>query len=108
VREHLLTTYGFHQFTANTINDAAVLDEEFRKAREQGYAVDREESTIDGCCFGAPIRTSRGHVGAALSISMPKTRLVDEARIVNALKRATDAISEKLVSAELHLRTDLK
>lgn len=108
VREHLLTTYGFHQFTPNTISDAAVLDEEFRKVREQGYAVDREESTMDGCCFGVPIRTSVEEVRAALSISMPKTRVLDEQRIVGALKRATQAISEQLISSEPHFASDLK
>ena len=107
-REYLLTTYGFHQFTPNTIGDAAVLDEEFRRVREQGYAVDREESTMDGCCFGAPIRTSSGHVDAALSISMPKTRLIDEERIVSAVKRAAHAISAELVSVDAHPSEDVK
>lgn len=108
LREHLLTTYGFHQFTPNTISDAAALDEEYRRVREQGYAVDREESTMDGCCFGAPIRTSGDHVDAALSISLPKTRLVHEKRIVNAVRRAARAISEELVSAESRSSEDLK
>ena len=108
VREHLLTTYGFHQFTPNTINDAAVLEEEFQRVREQGYAVDREESTMDGCCFGVPIRTSSDEVRAATSISMPKTRVADEERIIAALKRATEGVSQQLVSAEPHSAKNLK
>lgn len=100
VREHLLTTYGFHQFTPRTISDAALLDEEYGKIREQGYAVDREESTLDGCCFGASIRTSPDRINAALSISLPKARLNDEEKLIVAVKRGARAISERLVSVQ--------
>jgi IclR family transcriptional regulator, acetate operon repressor len=98
VREHLLTTYGLHSFTALTITDAAVLEQELRRVREQGFAVDREESTIGGCCFGAPIWTSPGRACAAISMSFPKDRAVGEPKIVEAVRRTAKSISDDLAS----------
>ena len=95
-REHLLTTYGICAFTPRTITDSALLDEEFRCVRDRGFAVDREESTTDGCCFGAPIWTSADRVGAAISLSLPKVRLTGEQKIVDAVRRTAQAISTQL------------
>jgi DNA-binding IclR family transcriptional regulator len=96
LREHLLTTYGLHPFTPRTITDASLLEDEFRRVREQGYAADREESTAGGYCFGAPIWVSPTHVAAALSISLPEARLTDERRIVDAVRRTARSISDQL------------
>ncbi len=96
VREHLLTAYGMHSFNARTITDTSQLEQEFQHVREHGYAVDREESTTGGCCFGAPIWTKPGEVGAALSMSLPKDRAIDEQRIIDGVRRAARAISEDL------------
>lgn len=98
VREHLLTAYGLHSFTPHTITDAALFDQELCRVREQGYAIDREESTTGGCCFGAPIWTSPGRAGAALSLSLPKDRATDEQKIVDAVRRTAQSISEDLAS----------
>jgi IclR family acetate operon transcriptional repressor len=97
-REHLVATYGIHAFTPRTIIDATELDEEFNRVLQQGFAVDREESTPDGCCFGAPIWTAKGkgHVEAALSLSLPKVRLTDESKIIEALRRTARLISNQL------------
>ena len=96
LREHLLTAYGLHAFTPRTITDAALLDEEFRRVREQGYAVDREESTTGGYCFGAPVWVSAERVAAALSLSLPEARLADERKLVDAVRRTARTISERL------------
>jgi DNA-binding IclR family transcriptional regulator len=95
-REHLLTAYGICAFTPRTITDAALLDEEFRRIRERGYAMDREESTPDGCCFGAPVWLSAERVGAALSMSLPKARLTDEPKIIDAVRRTAQSISVQI------------
>lgn len=97
-REHLLAAYGIQPFTPHTIVEPTELDEEFGRVRQQGFGVDREESALDGCCFGAPIWTTRDHVGAALSISLPKVRLSDEAKIVESLQRTAQLVSESLSS----------
>ena len=78
VRRKLLVSYGLQRFTPNTITDESKLREEFKKIRKQQYAYEGEESTWDGCCFGAPIFI--GYAGehdaavAAISVSMPKSR----------------------------------
>ena len=74
-RERLLRSYGILQMTPKTITDETLLREEFRRVREQGYAVDNEETTMDGHCFGAPIMLADGEVLAAISMSLPATRV---------------------------------
>ena len=96
-REHLVTAYGIQSITPQTITDPTELDNEFQRVRNRGFAVDREESAPHGCCFGAPIWAPRDSVGAALSLSLPKVRLVDEAKIIEAVRRTTRTISERLL-----------
>ncbi|MGH9665839.1 MAG: IclR family transcriptional regulator, partial [Bryobacteraceae bacterium] len=74
-RERLLRSYGIYAFTKQTITDENEIAAELERVRERGYSTDAEETTPDGCCFGAPIFTSPGEVLAAISISIPKTRL---------------------------------
>ena len=81
VSRKLLVSYGLQRFTGNTITDEKLLREEFERIRERGYASESEESTLDGYCFGVPLYLqsgkSPGVAVAALSISMPKSRLPD-------------------------------
>ena len=61
-----------------------------------GYSLDAEESALEGCCFGAPIQDASGAVYAALSLSMPKSRMKPAAlrpRVIAAVRRAADRIS---------------
>jgi IclR family acetate operon transcriptional repressor len=97
-REHLVRSYGVMPMTQNTITDENVLAQEFAHIREQGYASDRAETCVDGTCFGAPIRDANADVVAAISISVPTTRLdaVPKERIVTAIKTAAEAISAEI------------
>lgn len=95
-REKLVRSVGSYRFTNQTITDRVELAREFQRVRNQGFAVDREESVNDGCCFAVPIRSDSGGVPAALSVSMPKARLGDgahEKAIVDALRATADQIS---------------
>ena len=74
-REHLLRSYGINAITANTIVDEDALANEFRHIREIGSAMDRGETCLEGHCFGAPIHGPDGDVFAAISISLPISRL---------------------------------
>ena len=58
------------KITAHTITDYGVLEQEFARIRQQGYAVDREETVEGACCIGVPIRDSSGAVVASISASM--------------------------------------
>lgn len=97
--EKLLRSYGIYCYTKHTITDEVELKKEFEKIRSLGYALDAEESILEGCCFGAPIFDGEQRAMAAVSISVPKMRLKskeDRARIVTALKAKTEIISRKI------------
>lgn len=79
-RAALLARTGLPRFTPNTICDPAALDEELKKVKAQGYALDHEEREQDVACLAAPVRDYRGQVVAALSISAPASRLGPERR----------------------------
>lgn len=98
-REKLLRSYGIYRFTKQTITDRTELDQEFARVRHQKFAADLEESVSDGHCFAVPIFGSAGGVGAAISVSLPKTRLLDadhRKAILTALRATADQIAADL------------
>ena len=98
-REKLLRSYGMYRFTEHTITDRTELDREFARVREQSFAVDLEESVYDGHCFAVPIFGSEGDVGAAVSLSLPKSRERDAEHrkaILAALRATADQIAADL------------
>ncbi len=64
--------------TVNSIDNLADLKREIAEVRLRGYAVDRGETADDLRCVGAPIYDAHGTVVAAVSISVPITRMNDE------------------------------
>lgn len=98
-REKLLRSYGMWRFTDQTIADRNELDREFDRIRTQGFAVDREETVADGICFGVPIYGQSNEVSAAISMSLPKSRVRDVAHekvILTALEATAGQISAEL------------
>jgi IclR family acetate operon transcriptional repressor len=98
-REKLLRSYGVYRFTERTITDRTELEREFARVRERRFATDLEESVSDGHCFGVPIFGSAGEVGAAISVSLPKARVVDadhQKAILTALRATADQIAAAL------------
>ncbi len=96
--ERLLRSYGILRMTPHTITDETLLREEFRRVREQGYALDNEETTLDGQCFGCPIFTGDGEVLAAISLSMPKSRVgsaENQRKLVDSVVSTARAISKE-------------
>jgi DNA-binding IclR family transcriptional regulator len=101
-RNKLLHSYGFLRFTPNTITDELALRENFEMIRKQGHAFDAEESTPDGCCFAVPLVIEPYGAIAALSLSMPKSRLPQDAgakKIVQTLLEASNQIVRDLGQA---------
>jgi DNA-binding IclR family transcriptional regulator len=76
--ERLVHEHGLPRRTANTIVDPVELCKELARVREQGYALDNEETEPGGRCVAAPIRDVQGRVIAAISITGPTTRLTLE------------------------------
>jgi IclR family acetate operon transcriptional repressor len=98
-REKLLRSYGTWRFTPQTITDRNELEREFERVRAQGFALDREETIPEGNCFGVAIRGESNEVAAAISVSIPKSRVRDarhEKAIVAAIRATADQISAEL------------
>jgi DNA-binding IclR family transcriptional regulator len=101
-REKLLRSFGTYRFTKHTITDRKELNREYESIRLQKYAIDREECALDGICFCAPIFGLTGQVSAAISISLPKTRLRDSAHeeaIIAAVRASADQLAVDLQKA---------
>jgi len=60
--------------TPNSIVRHEALHAELERARQHGFAQNREEWRLDVCGLGAPIHDARGQAVAALGISMPSIR----------------------------------
>ncbi len=67
--EEIVQKHGLPLMTQNTITDQDKLMESLAAYRRKGYAVDNEEETMGVKCVAMAIRTSRGDVAGALSIS---------------------------------------
>lgn len=67
-----------YPFTSNTITSVEALRAELAKVREQGYAVDNEETLVGIACVGAPVFDRQGRVVAALSISGPADKILGD------------------------------
>ena len=95
-RERLLRSFKIYRFTDQTITDQKDLSREYENIRLQKFAIDREECAPGGVCFSVPIFGPGGQVSAAISLSMPKTRLRDseqEKSIIEALRAAADQLA---------------
>ncbi|GBD15948.1 Transcriptional regulator KdgR [bacterium HR26] len=66
--------------------------------RARGYAIDRGETLADVNCFGVPIHDATGAVVAAMSISVPVTRVTPErtSELVAAVSQAAADLSRRL------------
>lgn len=71
-RDRYLATHPLNKLTANTIVDRPRLDNEFRKIRQDGYALDREEFTLGLACLAVPIDGIA--TSFALGLSAPADR----------------------------------
>jgi len=61
---------GLRGYTEHTITDPQELLAELELARQDGFAVDREEFDTSFCCLAAPIRDARGRFRAVLGLSV--------------------------------------
>jgi DNA-binding IclR family transcriptional regulator len=100
IRAKLLRSYGTPVVTSHTITGEIELQREFERIRRRGFAEDREESATGGVCFAAPILAgdtkTPEHAIGAISMSVPKLRLANERRIVQAVKSTAREISSAL------------
>jgi IclR family KDG regulon transcriptional repressor len=76
--EEIVKRYGLSQRTPNTITDLDKLLVEVGKVRQSGYALDLEEDDEDMVCVAAKVVDKHGKIIAGISISGPKSRVLDK------------------------------
>jgi DNA-binding IclR family transcriptional regulator len=64
--------------TPRTITDITQLHAAIDEARQRGYAIDIEESTVGLCCVAAPVYDATGQIVAGMSVSVPSMRFTPE------------------------------
>jgi IclR family KDG regulon transcriptional repressor len=93
------------KLTPNTIDEIPKLIEELAKIREQGFALDNEETFPGIRCVGAPVRDGRGRVIAAVSATVPAQRM-DDKRIRELWRLVTNTarmISERVAASKMEV-----
>lgn len=94
-----LSPREFKRFTSNSIMDVKALKRELQQIRNQGYAVDDEETDEGVRCVSAPIRDYASRVVGAVSISGPVTRFSPERmerELIPLVKNGAEEISARL------------
>ena len=97
----LLEAYGLIRRTEYSICDRQALRDELELVRQRGWGCDREESTMGGICFGAPIFDRAGRAIAALSVSSPTQRMTAarEKQIQESVVQAGIKVTKALQSS---------
>ena len=86
-----------HPLTSHTITDPQQLQKQLKKARRDGYAVDDGEIEVGLICFSAPIYDVDRRVIAAVSVSGPDYRMMeDQSLMTDAVRRTAENISRLL------------
>jgi DNA-binding IclR family transcriptional regulator len=91
------------KLTPNTITEMPRLLEELGRIREQGFALDNEETFPGIRCVGAPIRDAGGKVIAAVSVTVPAQRMSDERvrELWRLVTKSARMISERVAASKM-------
>jgi DNA-binding IclR family transcriptional regulator len=84
--------------TAHSISSVPALVAELDQVRVKGLAIDNCESNPDVCCVGAPVFDHSGSMVAAMSVSVPTSR-VDETwpgRLADLVSQGARELSRRL------------
>ncbi len=96
--EEVVDQRGLPGRTDRTITTIAALRAHLRRVREQGYAIDNEESVVGLRCVAAPIFDDRNRIAAAMSASGSAAEFNEETipGLLGAIKRTAGIISARL------------
>lgn len=104
--KELFENVEMERYTPTSIGSLADLQTEVARIRAQGYAIDDCESNPDVRCVAAQVRDSAGAVVAAISISVPESRMTDSvlAGHIAKVTEAADRLSRRLGYQASHAR----
>lgn len=93
-RRKLLASAPLKRYTPQTVTDLDALEEELRRARRDGYAIDDEEFLPGLICVAVLVPTESGRSNLCVAAQAPVMRLTaDKAlQLLPALQRAAEAI----------------
>jgi len=97
--QQIIQQHGLPARTENTITNEDTLYEELESVREQGFSINRQESTEGLRAVGVPVKRNSGAILGALSISGPSNRLqgeVFEEEIPSLLKGAANELELRI------------
>ncbi len=77
--------------TERTIVDVELLIAEFRRVRDQGYAVIDQELELGLCSIAVPLRNRRGDIIAALNVGAPAAHVAPSQMVDQFLPRLLEA-----------------
>ncbi len=94
VRARILPKIKYERFTSSTIRGAVAFKKELDRVRALGYAFDDGETLESIFCVGAPILDHQGRSYAAISVTGPKTRMLDKKdQVIKTLKSMSRDLS---------------
>lgn len=98
--EEAMESCDFKRFTVKTITTLTALKEHLRTVRNQGWAMDDEESEPGHICIGAPIYDYKGDIIAAVSASGAREKISDNyiPIVVRSLQKTAMDISKRMGS----------
>lgn len=76
--EAIIETHGLDPITPRSVTEKSALFQRLETIRDRGYAIDRGERQEGLSCIAYPVLDSHDSVVAAISCSVPQTRLSEE------------------------------
>lgn len=87
--------YGLQKFTPNTITSVERLLAELHKAREEGYAVNKEENILGIISFAVPVHCEKNSpLGLACSLPIVRYKESEKTRYTTLLKKYAKKLSK--------------
>jgi IclR family acetate operon transcriptional repressor len=74
----ILERRGLRRYTERTLDNPAALHAELERTRQRGYSFDDEEHAVGLRCVAAAIFDENAQALAAISLSGPKARMIDD------------------------------
>ncbi|TDC04464.1 IclR family transcriptional regulator [Actinomadura bangladeshensis] len=91
----------FHRYTPATLTTRGGLEDDLRRVRDRGYALNDEERLVGVRAVAAPVRDGGGRVFAAVALQGPAVRFGDDR--LPGLAEAVRAAAGRLTGLHRHL-----